>query len=124
MAYDPAKVYYITSDTIDKILYESPTTSNTYSGGGGPASPVTHNYSEAHTIGQSVIANGMFSINGSDFYPCGSPITGSESGISVGLTQFLDCDLYADASNIYVYIRNGFDAAQTVYIYYALEALS
>lgn len=122
MAYDPAKVHYITSDTVDKILYESPITSNTYSGG-GTVVPDSHNFSIPHTIGESVIVNGMFSINGSDFYPCGLSIPGAISGVSL-FPQHLECDMYADASNVYVYIDNGFDTTQTVYIYYNLEALS
>lgn len=122
MAYDAAKVYFTTQDTIDKILYESPITSNTYSGGGTTV-PDEHNFSVAHTMGQSVIANGMFSLNGSDFYPCGLRIPGAVSGVSAQ-PQFVLCDMYADASNVHVYISNGFDTPQTVYIYYALEALS
>jgi len=122
MAYDPLKVHYITTDTVDKIIYESPTTSDTYTGG-GTVVPDDHNFSEAHTIGESVIVNGRFSINGTDFYPCGARITGAVSGVS-SQPQYLTCDMYADASNVYVYIQNGFDTTQTVYKDYALELLS
>lgn len=122
MAYDPAKVYYVTSDTIDKILYESPVTSDSYSGG-GTVTPDRHSFTTAHTIGTSVIVNGMFSLNGTDFYPCGLPIKGAVSGIS-SQQQYVLCDMFADASNVSVYIDNGFDTSQTVYIYYALESLS
>lgn len=120
--YNPAKVHYITSDTVDKILYESPTTSNTYTGG-GPSTPISHNYSEAHSLGTSVIANGMFSVNGNDFYPCGVSLPGAVSPTFL-LPQYLLCDIYADAGNVYVYIDNGFDTSQTVSIYYNLEAIS
>lgn len=122
MAYDPAKVYFITTTTVDKILYESPTTSNTYTGG-GPSAPIAHSFSIAHTIGESVIVNGMFSIDGANFYPCGVQLPGAVSG-TFFLPQYLLCDMYADASNVHVYIENGFDTTQTVYIYYNLEALS
>lgn len=122
MAYDPAKVYFTTESTVDKILYESPTTSDSYAGG-GTAAPAEHSFSIAHSIGESVIANGMFSINGSDFYPCGMRIPGSVSVVSLE-PQYLLCDMYADASDVHVVIDNGFDASQAVSIYYALEALS
>jgi hypothetical protein len=117
---DHSKVHFITSNPVDKILYESPTTSGSYTGG-GPAAPITHNFSIPHTLGVPVIANGMFSNNGSDFYPCGASIPGSPVP---GNIEFLQCDMYADANNVYVYIDNGFTTTQTVYIYYALESLS
>lgn len=121
MTYDASKVHYITTDTVDKILFESPITSNTYSGG-GPSAPDEHDFSIAHTVGESVIVNGMFSIDGNNFYPCGVRIPGAVSGTFL-LPQFLLCDMYADASNVHVSIDNGFDTPQTVYVYYTLEAL-
>lgn len=121
MAYDPAKVHFTTEDTVDKIIYEAPTTNNTYSGGGAVV-PDSHNFSVPHTIGQSVIVNGRFSIDGVNFYPCGTEILGA-IGVNM-IPQYLDCDMYADASNVYVYIDNGFDTTKTVYIDYALELLS
>jgi hypothetical protein len=122
MTYDPAKVYFITSSTVDKILYESPVISGSYAGF-DPVSPALHDFSVLHTQGESVIVNGMYSINGSDYYPCGLRIAGAPSGL-VAADQYLLCDMYADASNVYVYIANGFDTTQTVYVYYTLESLS
>lgn len=121
--YDASKVYFTTQDTVDKILYESPITSNTYSGSGPITPPDQHNFSIPHTIGSSVIVNGMFSIDAINYYPCGLRIQGGSSGVIVG-DQYLICDMYADAKNVYVYIDNGYDTAKTVSIYYTLEALS
>lgn len=122
MAYDPTKVYFITSDTIDKILYEPPVVAHSIAGG-DPITPTLDNFSVSHTIGQSVVANGMFSINNQDFYPCGLRIAGGASGL-VAADQYMQCDMYADASNVHVYVANGFDTPQTVYVYYTLESLS
>lgn len=122
MAVDYSKVYFLTSNTIDKVLYESPTISGNYSGG-GTSSPAAHNFSIPHVIGQSVIATGRFSIDGSNFYPCGMSLPGAISGISA-VPQFLLCDIYADASSVYTYIENAFDSTKTIYVEYTLEALS
>lgn len=118
---DYAKVYFLTQNPIDKILFESETTSDTYSGG-DPTNPVRHNFAISHDIGTSVIVNGMFSVDGSNFYPCGLSISQGPSSL-VNADQFVDCDMYADASNVNVYITNGCDANRTVHIYYVLEAL-
>jgi hypothetical protein len=122
MAVDYAKVYFLSTKSIDKILYTSPITSDTYTGA-DPTNPVTHSFTIAHSIPTPVVVNGMFSIDGTNFYPCGLDIEGSPSGI-VNASQYLQCDMYADASNVHVYIENGFDTTQTVSIYYVLESLT
>lgn len=119
---DYSKVYFLTKNTIDKILYESPVISDSYSGA-DPSAPAPHNFAIPHDVGKSVIVNGMFSIDGNSYYPCGLRIQGGPSSLVSG-AQFLACDMYATASSVNVYIDNGFDTTQTVYVYYTLESLT
>lgn len=123
MVYNAAKVYFTTQSTVDKILYESPVITEVCTGSGPITPPDQHDFSIPHTLGQSVIVNGMYSIDGSNYYPCGLRIQGGASGI-VTADQYLVCDMYADAGNVYIAIDNGFDTSQTVRFYYVLEALS
>lgn len=119
--YDPAKVYFITESTIDEILYESPVISNSYAGG-GPSAPLSYNFTVPHTFTTPVIANGMFSIDGSNYYPCGMRLEGAVSG-TFFLPQYVLCDMFTTGSDVRIYTDQGFDTTQTVYMYYTLESI-
>lgn len=120
--YDPAKIYFITESTIDKILYESPIITQVVALG-DPDTPTTINFTVPHTIGTPVIVNGMFSIDAVNYYPCALRVGGAYSPTFME-SQFVFCDMFADGSNVTIYISNGFETQQTVSLYYVLESLS
>lgn len=121
MAYDPSKVYYVTTATIDKILDED-TFSHTESSG-IPPSPSTSTQTTGHSLGVSVWVEGQYSIDGNNYYPLGTAIYGAVDG-GTSLRQSVYCYGYADATTVYFYVENGFTSNKTFDVRYALEAMS
>lgn len=118
-SYDPSKVYYITSATVDKILTEG-TFSHT-EGSGTPGTPSFSTAGTPNTLGIPAWIEGQYSIDGSNYYPLGTRIDGALSGTD---RQYVYCYGYADAANLHFYVENGFTSNKTFDIRYALESLT
>lgn len=124
-SYDPAKVYYITSATVDKILYETPEDQPfTYTAPAGtPVTPTFSTQSTPHNLGVSVWPEAQYSIDGDNYYPVGARIEGAYDAGTMS-RQYVECYVYADMSNVYFYVENGNTADTTFSVRYALESLS
>lgn len=114
-------IEFSTAFTIDKVVKDDGELSLLV-GSGSPTVSTTGSIDEEHDFDHPVVATGSFSINGTDFYPCGSYINGPyDSGTQ--LRQFAQCYLYADANKVYAVMTNGYTSANTFTVQYVLESI-
>src|SRR5690606_28445634 len=102
---------------IDKILVDNGSVSYAVASG-SPTVPTSSTQTVDNPTSILVLPNGMFSIDGSNFYPMGARIGGAVSG---GNRQWAECYMTASASTLTFYMRNGFVAGRTFTIRYTLE---
>jgi hypothetical protein len=107
---------------VDKIIWESPLQSRIVSSG-NPVITTNDNFSVAHPKGRETIVEGIFSIDGDNFYPLGSLIHGSVDG-GTGLPQTAKMIAYNDENNVYFRIKNGFTSNVNFRYYYWLESIA
>lgn len=107
---------------IDKIIWESPLQSRIVSSG-NPVITTDDNFSVAHPKGRETIVEGIFSIDGDNFYPFGSLIHGSVDG-GTGFPQTAKMTAYNDENNVYFRIKNGFTSNVNFRYYYWLESIA
>lgn len=116
------KIRFATTFPIDKILKDDGTTSITVAGGSPPI-PGTDTKTETNPTNMLVLFDGMFSIDGSNFYPLGIRIDGPLDGVS-NQRQYAECTMTASNTTLTFYARNGFTSSKTFTIRYTLESLS
>jgi hypothetical protein len=111
---------FATSFPIDKILVDDGTASYLV-GSGSPTIPTSSTQTTTNPTGLLVLPNGMFSIDGSNFYPMGARIEGAVSGSN---RQWAECIMTASTSTLTFYMQNGFTTDTTFTIRYTLESIS
>jgi hypothetical protein len=113
-------VAFASAYPIDKIIEESPRYSVAVPAG-DPVVPTTVVSDVAHTAGASTVVNGMYSIDGSNFYPFGAFITGPFTG---GSNEYMYATAWNNASTVYLLFESGYTIDQTVHFYYVMESLA
>lgn len=116
-----SKIAFSTAFGVDKILWESTLQSRSVPGSGA-VNPPTTAFSVSHSLGADTIVEGIFSLDGSNFYPFGSRISG-DFGIS-NLPQWCEMNAYNNQNTVFFRIKNGFDSASNVRYYYWIESIA
>lgn len=101
---------------IDKIIWESPLESQSI------AADTTTSWTMPHSEGGDVIVAGVFSLDGSNFYPFGTEIFASAMGSDFG-PQMIRMDAYIDATTVYFRALSLYDTSQTASYYYWIESI-
>lgn len=82
--------------------------------------PVTGSGYEDYPVGEGVVASGMFTVDGSNWYPTGTLALGQPSG---GLIETLTCEVACTPTSIFLRAVNGFLSAKTFYVVVYLESV-
>lgn len=105
---------------IDKIVEESELLTETLVAGTA-VDPTIVSVEHGHTAGELTAVTGMFSIDGTNFYPFGSYFDGDWVG---GQSQFAQIDAYNDATTVTIKIINAFQADTTFTYFYVMESVA
>lgn len=83
----------------------------------------TSTLTEAHGQGSNVVVSGMYSIDGTNFYPLGALVQGSVLGGGSSIEQFW-CDAACDGTNVFIRAISLFLDAKTVTVNLFYESIA
>lgn len=118
---NPGKARFISLYPIDKITDDYTVITVEISAADFVDDPVTNSGIVAYDVGESVVASGIFSVDGNNWYPLGSAALGAPSG---GGIESLTADVACDPTGIFVRVTNGFLTSQTFDIVVYLESVA
>lgn len=117
-----SRAHFISIYPTDKVLAISDRFASTIPGG-EPTIPEGFNATLTHNAGPEVVVTGVFSIDGTNYYPFGGYIEGATDGS--GHTEFITMDAYISGTgSIALFGANGFYDDQEVRFYVYLESIS
>lgn len=112
-------VGFATQYPIDKILAKG-TGSFSIAAASFIDAPTTQIFQAAHTQSYPIVTSGLFTIDGTNYYPLGATVLGEV--VSGQIEQFY-CTAYTDATNAYLRITNAFLSDKTVDVLLYFEAI-
>jgi hypothetical protein len=115
-----ADVAFASAYPIDKIVYESNLQTSVLPAGVA-SSPAPYDTTVAHPAGPDTVVSGMFTIDGTNFYPFGATIPGT---VISGNQEFLQAVAYNDDTSVYVQFIQAFETQGTVRWYFYMESLA
>lgn len=83
--------------------------------------PVSNVGIVAYDVGEDIVASGIFSVDGTNWYPLGGWALGSPSG---GYIETLTAEVACDPTSILVRVTNSFLSAKTFQIVIYLESVA
>lgn len=118
---NPDKARFISLYPIDKIIDDYTVITVEIGAASFVDSPVTNAGSVTYDVGENVVASGIFSVDGSNWYPLGTSALGEPSG---GNIETLTAEVACDATSIFARVTNGFLSAKTFQIVVYLESVT
>lgn len=106
---------------VDKIIDDRTDIAVTIGAAPSPSEPVSNSGTVSYPVGEDVVASGVFTVDGTNYYPVGAHAFGDVSGSE---QETITCEIACSPTGIFVRATNAFTSEVTFDIIVYLESVS